>query len=868
MIRGMAGRADETAVVLALAQDAVRGRAGTLLVSGEAGIGKTALLRTACAGLTARILWASCLPMTCLTAPLLPLRAALRGEPDPPALHTVADFDAWLDRLTQQVPTVLVVDDVHWADQSSLDALRYVIAGRADRQLAVAVTLRAADEHRLHRWLADVRRLPGVRELPLGRLDRSATRDQITALLGRSPHECLVDDVLGRSDGNPYLTRLLVGGVAPDADCLPARRPMDLREALARTWHGLSAPAQQLTAAIALAGRPLAGGPAALLREAVEAGVLRAGGDGCHWFSHPLFAEVLADSLLADERRGLHAELAETASDPIERADHYHRAGLVAAAYEWALIAADAAKASGGAAEAHRLLRRALRLRPSDADLSAVELLQHIRRAAERAGRDDDELPAVEELLALLDWRAAPLAAAELLVRRTELQFGLGIEFAGTADAQEAERLSARHPESREHALATAVLAGFKLLHRDRSGIAEADKALRLARACGWPRASGYALIAAAMARVLTGDIAGAHAAALEAQAIGFRTGDFDLVRSATYAVVISVEGPSPRAAITALRRSREQLEEMGAPQSQVSEMCSNEAEILLQVGDWRNCLDRLRVALGARPSALADARSRNTAALLASRQGRHAEAAAHAARAEELIRELSEFRRYPSEAVRAELALAAGDTERAISCALRGLGLEPSPGAELLLPLAARALADRVQACRDRDADPGPELARLLQLRERYPEVVTAATAQAEYHRRRVRAMQELADAETARGRRDPGEVARWRRAADACRAADVPWDEAYCHWREAQSALRYRSTRRQGTAALRRAYQMAVDLAALPLLAQLDLLAKNTHVAPHTAGANRQLGVAQPARRESTRAEPTIHKDRDRHA
>jgi hypothetical protein len=130
--------------------------------------------------------------------------------------------------------------------------------------------------------------------------------------------------------------------------------------------------------------------------------------------------------------------------------------------------------------------------------------------------------------------------------------------------------------------------------------------------------------------------------------------------------------------------------------------------------------------------------------------------------------------------------------------------------------------------------------LSRLRDLRERYPEVITPATGKAEYHRRRVRAMQEMADAETARARCDPGEVARWRRAADACRAADVPWDEAYCRWREAQSALRYRSTRRQGTAALRRAYGMAIDLEARPLLAELDLLAQDANVANtlHTIG------------------------------
>src|SRR4051812_48351434 len=97
----MTGRAQETAVVLALAENAASGRAGTLLVSGEAGVGKTSLVRDACATIPARVLWAPCLPLTSLAAPLLPLHTALRDAADPPPLHTanaVLEFDAWLDR--------------------------------------------------------------------------------------------------------------------------------------------------------------------------------------------------------------------------------------------------------------------------------------------------------------------------------------------------------------------------------------------------------------------------------------------------------------------------------------------------------------------------------------------------------------------------------------------------------------------------------------------------------------------------------------------------------------------------------------------------------------------------------------------------
>lgn len=839
----MTGHANEAALVLALAEDAARGRAATLLVSGEAGVGKTSLLRDVCGRIGTPVLWVPCLPLTSLAIPFLPLRSALRDVPGSPPMNTadaVLGFDAWLDRRSAVEPTLLVVDDVQWADQSSLDVFMYVIAGRPDRRLAVFITLRTDDEHRLHRWLADVRRLPRVLQVCLGRLDRVSTRAQIATLLGRPPRESLVDDVYRRSAGNPYLTSLLVRDLSADARTLPAHLPTELRDALARAWHRLSAPARKLTSVIAVAGGPQAvGGPATLplLREAVDAGVLRIDADERYWFAHPLLAEVLVETLLPEERRTLHAELAEAATDAIDRADHYDQAGMPEPAYRWALRAADEAEMSGGAAEALRLLRRALQLRPAGAEVTAVELLHRIRRAAKRSGREADELSAIEEILVRTDRAAEPLVAAELLVRRTFLRFDLGIEFATLSDAREAERLSAGQPDSRAHALAAAQVASDMLWHGDESGAVQAGKALRLARAGGWPEAIGYAQIAVSMACYMIGDLAGGVAAAREAQAISVRIRDFDLGVWAMYCLGNTVDGPSRRAVIDEIRRCREGLEQIGAPHGHVSEICSAEAETLLEAGDWRTCLDRLRTALGARPSTLADARARNTAALLASRQGQHAEAAAHAARAEELVVECTQFLVFPFDAVRAELAVASGDSERAITCALHGLSLDPPPlNSEVLLPLAARALADLAQAARDRGADPAPELLRLRDLRARHPEIVTERSGKPEYIRRWLRAMQELAEAETARGRRDPDETSRWHRAADACHEAEVLWDEAYCRWREAQVALRDRSTRGQGTTALRRAYEIAVDLEARPLLADLDVLAGNAHIATAT--------------------------------
>ena len=333
----LAGRISEIAAVVGVVEGAVRHDGGALLIFGEAGVGKTALIRAASGyvGDVADVLWAPCLPLTSLAVPFLPLTSAVRvwaadrrvlvPELDGSAWEDPTGFDAWLGELCRHTPALLVVDDLQWADQSSLDVLMYVLAGLAGRKLAVVATVRAGEEGpQLRRWLADVRRFPGVSELSLDRLDRLATGEQLAGLLGGPPHQSLVDDVFARTRGNAYLTTLMVRSLSPEARSLPAGLPSGLREATTQAWRGLSAQARALTALIAVAGRPQRadqlGRVAAaagvdqrvvpLLREAVDGAVLDVGDDDTYWFVHPLLAEVLERALLPEERASLHAAFA------------------------------------------------------------------------------------------------------------------------------------------------------------------------------------------------------------------------------------------------------------------------------------------------------------------------------------------------------------------------------------------------------------------------------------------------------------------------------------------------------------------------------------------------------------------------------
>ena len=729
----LVGRAEELVRIRDRLSSAASGEAQTLVIFGDAGVGKTTLARHAARGTSdpGRVLDGACLPLQAITVPLLPLRRALAASALPraaeclqqlePADQAPQALDRWLSETTEARLLTMVVDDLQWADQSTLDVLMYLAAGPRERRFALVLTIRDTllpDGHRLHRWLANALRLPRVTRLHLDGLDRPGTEAQLARILGGPPHQTLVDDVYARTQGNPYLINLLTRNLRATTRRLPASLPPDLAAAVQHAWHDLTAPARALTSLVAVGGRPISAallesvaaelglrqvGPA--LAEAVDRRVLEPSDDDGYWFHHPLQAEVLEAGLTSAQRRRWHLAFARraaaafgedaprSAAAAVAVADHFDRAGQPDEAYAWALRSWDAAGGNRGSAELLRVLRRAVELRQSgvEADESPRLLLDRLRMAAEGAGAEQEELAAVEALLTEVDATAEPLAVSELLVRRMMLRFSGGAAFAELGDVRRAAELASVAPSSNQYAVALAELSHMGLWAADPEARRYAERALTVARESGDGRAISLALVVAAMVEFFAGRAQTGLALAADAiEAAVVARHWWAYVTGAMWESV-AVGASLSAEASDLLRRRREELTRIGAPHTFVARLSAVEAEVALARGDWRSAQDRLRVTLGSDPGPFADVIARLAAARLASWQGRLLEAEAHLERADELIGDPTRWVNVPFHVVRTEVLLGLGRPADAYRSARAGLPTDGPPAGRLRVAGAAR---------------------------------------------------------------------------------------------------------------------------------------------------------------------------------
>ncbi len=533
-------------------------RAATVLVAGEAGVGKSRLV----AELVARIpepslvLVGQCFDLVDRALPFGPIVEVLRtlhrtlddstldavvgpGRDELaallPELHTRARegivagalFEQLLglfERLTEHVPTLLVLEDLHWADRSTRELFVYLARSLRTASMVLVGTYRSDDLHRRHPLrglLAELDRSGAVERIDLDRFDRDEVRELISAIVGTEPSAELVDRTYRRSDGNVFFAEELLAVEGQYG----ASMPPTLREIVLARVDALSEAAQSVLRCAAVIGRSAdhrlleaAAGlsHAELLagtREAVAEHLLVTDGDALAYrFRHALVREAVEDDLLPGDRVALHTRVAEVLAERpewfeggaaqlfAELACHWDAARDAPRALAAALDAARAAEhiyAYGDALE-HAELILALWAQVPDAEqrtgMRHVDMLRYAATQAEMSGSTDRAVDYIRSAIAEVDPVDDAVTAGLLHERFGRYLWMLARSWSDILEhCREAVRLVPVEPSAARAKVLATLGQQLMLASRSDEAISVCEQAIAVAQEVGEPVIEGHA---------------------------------------------------------------------------------------------------------------------------------------------------------------------------------------------------------------------------------------------------------------------------------------------------------------------------------------------------------------------------------------
>jgi ATP/maltotriose-dependent transcriptional regulator MalT len=915
------GRTEELERLDAALAQAAAGQPTVLLIGGEAGVGKTRLVAEFAGrarALGARVLAGGCIQLGEDALPYLPFSEALHAlvrSLDPPALDAlvgqwraelalmVPDLGApgpgtelglggeWtqarlfelvlglLERLAEMAPLVLVIEDLHWADQSSLQLLSFLVHGLRQTRVVLVVTYRSdepprrhrlrpllAELHRLRPLLAELDRAATVERLELRRFDQTKLEALLSGILGRQPQPRLVEEIFARSEGNPFFAEELLAGGAP------GRRPVlsaTLKDLLLARVEVLPGPAREVARVAAAAGRRvdhrLLAAACSLeelvllkaLRDLVAGQVLVADAAGdAYAFRHALLQEVVDADLLPGERHRLHGILAQTLTThpelaggtPAERAAelavHWFASGELTRALPAAVDAGMAAMRALAFAEARGHFERALELweqvpaATGRLPLDRAGLYERAAEAAHLAGDQPRAVALVREALGHVDAASEPIRAGLLHERLGGYLWKSGNRGALGA-YQAAARLVPSKPASAERARVLAEQAYALLMASQvRAARASAEEALAMAQEVGAREVEGRARLALGRALAELGEHQAALAHMAETRQIAQHAGDVGgLAQTQVFLPQVLAATGRLEEALADVLDGLEPTRRVGLGQTYRSFLMFFASDLLFRLGRWE---EADRWSQEAMETAAVPSLSALNAQLGRTRlEIARGEFAAAAERLEQARRGYSHagIPQFvgPFAEGRAALAVWQGrleDARTAIRAGLEGLaGCEQdlwfvsllSLGLRVEADLAERARVHRQAAQLDVDAAGQAGHALLDQLRKlagrfAQPQPETLAYAA-------------LGEAELTRLEAAPSPEP-WAAAAMCWETLGQPYPAAYAHWRQAEALLAGRAPRPQAAAVLRQAHQDTVRLGATPLRQAIERLARRARL------------------------------------
>jgi ATP/maltotriose-dependent transcriptional regulator MalT len=877
----LVGREPELALLSAAVARAAAGEPGVVLVGGEAGVGKTRLLEEAAARADTagvRALFGGCVEIGGEARPFAPvvdaLRELARTTPEPeldrllgPARRQLARLLPELDpegaagpadgggtaqlfefvlgvlgRIGDERPLMLVVEDLHWADPSTLELVAMLVRALRGVRVVLVLSFRSDELHRSHPLRPLVtgwERVRSVQRVELARFGRDEVAGLLEAILGAQPESPLVERVFERSEGNAFLVEETLGMVRGGAD--PDVLPPSLRDVLLARVERLSPPTQALLRTAAVGGRRVSeallaavapmGDDAfyAALREAVEHTMLVVDASGRGYaFRHALGRDAVYADMLPGERVRLHAAYLEAltttpalgAPSTAALAYHAYAAHDLPRTLSASLDAAAEASAAFAPADAQRHLERALEVWPQVADavqragVDQIDVLARAADAANQAGASERAVALLDQALAEVDPATAPERRALLLELRWTALRGVGRIVEGGASLREALALLPDAPPSRARARVLGSLANTFLFGDDMSAaVAAAEEAVTAARAAGAAGEEASSLITLGAARAY----AGSGEAGLDALRAGLELAErIDAPETVmrghlNLSDVLELLARHEDAAATA-SAGIELADRVGFAHSVGAYLTGNLAEALLRGGRWEEAGRVLADALALEPAGVFAASLLSVRAELFAGTGRLDAAADDVARARQALGEASPGTQFvqPLATVEAEVARQRGSLADARAAVAAGLG-EAKVLERYAWPLVWTGL--RVEAeLGDADGAAPPTAA---------GQRLTAATPAG-------RGYQALAAAEVAR---ITGDAPDWDAAVVAWRTARDPHPLAYALLRRAETELAP-GRRDAAGATLAEAAATARALGAKPLEEETASLARRARI------------------------------------
>ena len=899
--RGFIGRGDELARLEVARARVEAGSGSTVVIGGEAGIGKTRLVEEFARAVAARggtVLAGSCLPSGGRATPYAPFVEALRGsirmvepgrlpallgpgrrelarllpelETGTPAPAAAIDMDlhgqarlfeavlAFLERVCRHEPCLVVIDDLQWADEGTVELLPFLLRNTRSSRILFVLLIRTDEPNAdgaIRRLLAELDRDAGVERLELGPLDRTDSRVLLEARGSADARGDRLDDMLRRAGGNPfYLEQLALGSGAKQA------LSPGLREVLAAQVADLPPRTRQVLRAAASAGRRVDDEILAAVLEAPHSEVVDAlrvalgrrilvdaDGVGGYSFRHDLLREVAYGELLYGERDRLHAAFAEqlgrrgqVGGVPVTAAElayHWDAARNIERAVPAWMEAGKAAERIYAFADARRAYERALEL-SADGSID-FDRADALHRAADAAVLVGDYAAAVELGRGAIDAAAADRDAdpVRLGAQQERLRWYLweAGDLAAAAEAlAEALRLIPESPPTRARARALAHLAGLRLTTGDAEGAAEpARQAIAVARAVeGGDGEAALALgilgwVTAAGGRVEDGlnlfhqglDIA-ERLGGVEGIALG----------QTNLAALLDRLGRS-EASLEAATAGFERLRELGVSRTYGGILAGHAAKALFDLGRWSEAASRADAGLELDPQGPAAAWLHVVRGRIDTNQGRLDDASAHLTAARSLMDGLSRSRSYLPALLGAEAELAAFRGDRAAVWSVAGQALAAVRTGGTLDPTLGWVVWHVIRAEADAAALTGARTQGVPSDRGASMELGIARIEALAPSDSRASALGALCRAEFGRLRGVDDAIA-WAGVADQWRSLGRPSLLAYARYREAGAVLASRGSRVAAADALRTAHAIAVELGAVPLAREITVLAGHARI------------------------------------